>query len=151
MKSSSWYEELFPQKRRVSVATMQLVVLSSEREIYQGVAKEVCVPGREGALSILPHHEALFTALKEGEMRMKLPEREEYFHIYGGFLTVSHNTVTALVDVVERSEELDHSRAEEARHLAQASMIAMQDERATDRISWERQVTFSIHFSRKSW
>lgn len=111
------------------MSTMQVAVVTGEREIYRGEADMVIAPGVEGEMGILPNHAALLTALKTGEMRIKLAGAEEDLFISGGFLEVYNNTVTVLADVAEHAEDIDNARAEEARHRAQARLVEVKDAR----------------------
>lgn len=117
------------------MATMQVAVVTGERELFRGEAEEVIAPGSEGVLGILPHHAALLTTLKTGEMRIKLGSDEEDLFISGGFLEVYNNTVTVLADVAEHAEDIDLARAEEARRRAQERLIEVKDERERARLS----------------
>ncbi len=115
--------------------TMQVAVVTGEREIYRGEAEMVIAPGVEGELGILPEHAALLTALKTGEMRIKLNGAEDSLFISGGFMEVYANTVTVLADVAEEADEIDAARAEAARQRAQALLVAVQDERERRRLN----------------
>ncbi len=108
---------------------MQVAVVTGEREIYRGEAEEVVAPGVAGEMGILPHHAALVTALKPGEMRIKLGGAEEDLFVSGGFLEVYNNVVTVLADAAEHAEDIDRARAEEARRRAQERLAEVQDER----------------------
>src|SRR6266851_10018742 len=99
--------------------TMHVEVVTAERELYNGEADMVIAPGSEGELGILPRHAALLTALKAGQMRIKLGGAEEPLFVSGGFLEVSNNQATVLADTAEHAEEIDQARAEEARRRAQ--------------------------------
>jgi len=99
--------------------TLQVEVVTAEREIYNGEADMVVAKGTEGMLGILPRHAALLTTLAIGEMRIKLGDAEEPLFIAGGFLEVRDNVVTVLADTAEHAEEIDEARAEEARRRAQ--------------------------------
>lgn len=111
------------------MATMQITVVTGEREIYRGEAEVVVAPGVEGELGILPHHAALLTALKPGEMRITLGGAEDDLFIAGGFLEVYNNAVTVLADAAEHAEDIDHARAEEARRRAQERLAEVKDDR----------------------
>ncbi|HEX7737421.1 MAG TPA: F0F1 ATP synthase subunit epsilon [Ktedonobacteraceae bacterium] len=115
--------------------TLQVAVVTGEKEIYRGEADMVVAPGTDGEMGILPEHAALLTSLKTGEMRIKLGGEEEALFISGGFLEVYNNLVTVLADVAEHSEEIDASRAERARQIAQERLASVQDERERKRLS----------------
>src|SRR5215472_2270285 len=111
------------------MSTMQIAVVTGEREIYRGEAEEVIVPGVEGEMGILPHHAALLTALKPGELRIKLEGAEDDLFVSGGFMEVYNNTVTVLADAAEHAEDIDRARAEAARRRAQERLADLKDER----------------------
>lgn len=117
--------------------TMQVAVVTGESEIYRGEAEMVVAPGVDGEMGILPHHAALLTALKAGEMRIKLGGAEDDLFVSGGFLEVYNNTVTVLADAAEHAENIDQSRAEEARRKAQARLAEAGDARERAAISGE--------------
>lgn len=119
------------------MSTMQVAVVTGESEIYRGEAEMVVAPGVDGEMGILPHHAALLTALKAGEMRIKLGGAEDDLFISGGFMEVYNNTVTVLADAAEHAENIDQSRAEEARHRAQARLAEAGDARERAMISGE--------------
>ncbi len=99
--------------------TMQVAVVTGEREIYSGEADMVIAPGVEGQLGILPEHAALLTALKMGGLRVKLGSAEDTIFVSGGFMEVYNNTVTVLADIAEQSYDIDEARAQTARQHAQ--------------------------------
>lgn len=119
------------------MSTMQVAVVTGEREIYQGEADMLIAPGAEGEMGILPHHAALLTSLRIGELRIKLAGAEENIFISGGFLEVYNNTVTVLADAAEHAEDIDHARAEESRRLAQARLAEAGDARERAALSGE--------------
>ena len=119
------------------MSTMQIAVVTGEREIYRGEAEEVIAPGVEGVLGILPHHAALLTALKTGTMRIKLGGAEDNLFISGGFLEVYNNAVTVLADAAEHADEIDQARAEAARRRAQERLAQEKDERERRRLNGE--------------
>ena len=70
-------------------------------------------PGSEGYLGVLAHHAPLITTLRPG--RLDVRDRSgttRHYAVSGGFLEVSDNRATVLADAVERSDQIDASRAE---------------------------------------
>lgn len=111
------------------MATLQVAVVTGEREIYRGEADILIAPGVEGEMGILPQHAALLTALKTGEMRIKLGNEENDLFISGGFMEVYNNTVSVLADVAEHAEEINEARAEAARQRAQERLAEAGNDR----------------------
>ncbi|GHO66431.1 ATP synthase epsilon chain [Ktedonobacter sp. SOSP1-52] len=120
--------------------TLHVEVVTAERELYNGEATLVSAPGVEGRLGILPHHAALLTFLKPGELRIELGDAEEPFFVSGGFLEVSHDRVTILADAAEEGETIDEARAQEARRVAEERLAESrsQNDRAEAQAALER-------------
>ena len=100
------------------MATMQLEIISAERQVYSDEVDVVVAPGVDGQLGILPHHAPLMTVLQPGEVLIRKDGEETFLAVTGGFMEVMGNKVTILADACERSEEIDEARAQEA--VAQA-------------------------------
>lgn len=94
---------------------MQLDIVTAEGSVYSGEVNAISAPGSEGELGILSHHAPLLTVLKPGELRLQIAGQEDlYLAVSGGFLEVMSNGVIVLADTIERSDEIDEQRAEEA-------------------------------------
>ncbi len=103
-------------KLDVEIVTGERVVLS-ETDVDMVVA-----PGSDGTLGILPQHAPLISTLAAGELRVKKGGREESIIVFGGFIEVTPHKVIILADTAERIEEIDVSRAEEARRRAEEAI-----------------------------
>jgi F-type H+-transporting ATPase subunit epsilon len=66
----------------------------------------------------LPHHSPLMTILEPGELLVRKGGEEFSLAISGGFLEVRPDHVIVLADQAERADEIDTSRASEARERA---------------------------------
>jgi F-type H+-transporting ATPase subunit epsilon len=98
---------------------IKLDIVTAERVVYSADVDEVVAPGIEGQLGILPHHAPLMTILQGGELIVKKGGQEQILAISGGFLEVRPDHVIVLADQAERAEEIDATRAEEARKRAE--------------------------------
>ncbi len=65
--------------------------------LYNGSAESLTVPGTEGEMTILPHHEPLVSTLKAGVIRVRTEDNEETFTIAKGLIEVSNNQATVLL------------------------------------------------------
>lgn len=101
---------------------LNVEIVSAERIVYQGEADMVVAPGAAGVLGILPRHAALLTTLSPGVLRIKQGGDEVVMALSGGFLEVMDDKVSVLTDAAERAEEIDESRAEEARRRAERAL-----------------------------
>ena len=104
--------------------TIHVDVVSAEEQIYSGDAEFVVLPGIEGELGVYPRHTPLFTQIKPGAVRMKLPNQatEELVFVQGGFLEVQPHAVTVLADTAIRAKDLDEKAALEAKKAAEDAM-----------------------------
>jgi len=105
-------------------ATLHVDVVSAEEQIYSGEAEFVVLPGIMGELGIYPRHTPLFTQIRPGPVRIKVPNQaqEEFVFIAGGFLEVQPHVVTVLADTAIRAKDLDEKAALEAKRAAEEAL-----------------------------
>ena len=113
------------------MATFRLEIVTAERIVYSDDVDMVVAWGLEGQLGILPHHAPLMTMLQPGELIVKKDNEEFYHAVSGGFLEVRPDKVIVLADACERAEEIDKTRAEEAKRQAEEIMKAPSPETET--------------------
>jgi F-type H+-transporting ATPase subunit epsilon len=108
----------------MAAPTIKVDIVSAEEQIFSGEAEFVVLPGTMGELGIYPRHTPLFTEIKPGAVRMKVPnqEREELVFVAGGFLEVQPTSVTVLADTAIRAKDLDEAAALKAKHDAEEAM-----------------------------
>jgi len=99
-------------------------VITPERKVYEDDVDMVVAPATEGYVGILPHHVPLFTTLGPGEFKVKKGGVEEVLAVFGGFMDVRSDRVVVLTDAAEPAEEIDASRAQQARERAQQVLAA---------------------------
>jgi F-type H+-transporting ATPase subunit epsilon len=105
----------------------QLEIVSPERRAFTDEVDMVIVPGIDGQLGILPHHTRLISVLGVGELRIKKGGTEQSLLISGGFVEVRPDKVIVMADLAEHSDEIDESRAAEARKRAEAELDQAKD------------------------
>jgi F-type H+-transporting ATPase subunit epsilon len=71
---------------------------------------------------VLPKHAPFMTMLAPGELILKRGTEEMEFAVTGGFFEVLNDKVIVLADAAERAEEIDVTRAEEARERARVAL-----------------------------
>ena len=106
---------------------LRLEIVSPERRVYDDEVDMVIVPGRNGQLGILPRHTRLISSLGVGELRIKKGGSEESLLISGGFVEVRPDRVIVMADLAEHSDEIDESKAAEARKRAEAELEQAKD------------------------
>jgi F-type H+-transporting ATPase subunit epsilon len=99
--------------------TIRCEIVSQDRTVYEGDVDIVVLPGADGEMGILPHHAPLLTTLKYGFIKVRKQGNEEVFTVAGGVAEIQPDIVTVLADAAENIEEIDVTRAEQARQRAQ--------------------------------
>ena len=115
--------------------SIQLIVVTPERQLLRESVVEVTVPGLDGQLGILPGHAPLMTELGIGELsyRMSPSSQPVVLAVISGFAEVLADRVTILAETAERAEEIDLARAEEAKARAEKRLAA-----GDANIDWDR-------------
>ncbi|MEE9439688.1 MAG: ATP synthase F1 subunit epsilon [Saprospiraceae bacterium] len=81
---------------------MELIVLTPEKEIFQGQIKSLKVPGTSGQFEILNGHAPIVSSLVTGPVRILVSDGStKSFNITKGFVEVLRDEVSLLVQGVE--------------------------------------------------
>lgn len=104
--------------------TVHIDVVSAEASIFSGEAEFIVAPATAGEVGIYPHHAPMITTVKQGSLRIKVPNEAEEQHIYisGGILEVQPGIVTVLADTAIRGADLDEAQAIQAKEAAEEAM-----------------------------
>jgi F-type H+-transporting ATPase subunit epsilon len=103
--------------------TVQVDIVSAEREIFSGEAEMVFAPAILGEVGIAPGHAPMLSRLGPGEVRLRLlNSQESSFYVSGGLLEVQPKVVTILSDTAERAEDLDESLVLKAKEAAETAL-----------------------------
>ncbi|SRR6266404_6333970 len=114
--------------------SLQLVVVTPERQLLSEAISEAQLPGADGYLGILPGHAPLISELGIGELTYKTVSGQSgLLAIIRGFVEVLPDRVSVLAELAERAEDIDLMRAQEALKRAQ-ELIA----KGGDNIDWDR-------------
>ena len=91
-----------------------LEIVTPTRMIEESEVTYARCPGLDGEFGIMANHREGIIALAIGEVKATIGGKEEFFAISGGFAEITKEKVQLLVETVERSTEIDTSRAEES-------------------------------------
>lgn len=109
--------------------TMQLNIVSAEKEIFSNLAEMVIVPGSMGDLGIMPQHSQLLSTLKAGEVIVtEQGGKKESIYISGGILEVQPHVTTILSDTALRASDLDEAAAMSAKQKAEEALSGTKSE-----------------------
>lgn len=98
---------------------LKLEIVTAERVVYSDEVDLVVAPGIEGEMALLPSHAPLMTMLQPGELIVRKGGEDDSIFVSGGFFELMNDKITILADSAERAEEIDLSRAEEAKRRAE--------------------------------
>lgn len=120
--------------------SLRMVLVSHDRKLVDTACAEVTLPGREGELGVLPGHTAFLAALKPGCVRLEgaAGDAPAAVAIGPGFVEVSNDVVTVLVDEAHVAGDLDAAAARtdlEQAQLALDRAPADELEAAQDRVA----------------
>ena len=76
-------------------------------------------PGLDGSFGVMSKHRDGIFALSIGEIKITQNGKDDYFSTGGGFAEIVNNSVKILAESLERSNEIDESRASESLKRAQ--------------------------------
>jgi len=77
--------------------TFHLIIASVGDTKFDASAESATLPGIDGELTILAHHEPIVTILKSGTVRVKTNGEQKEFEIDGGVLECSGNRAVVLL------------------------------------------------------
>ncbi len=104
------------------MSTIHVDVVSATESLYSGDVNCVFAPASSGELGIYPKHVALLSVLKPGEVRVETDQGMESIYVSGGIIEVQPDGVTIFSDTAIRANDLDESKALEAKQRAEEAM-----------------------------
>ena len=106
--------------------SLELVVVSPERQLLREKVADVQLPGESGYFGVLPGHAPLISELGIGELSYHDAGGKEAIHlaIMSGFAEVLPDRVTVLAETAEFAEEIDIERAKQALDRARSRIAA---------------------------
>lgn len=108
--------------------TFHLEIVTPTRLLDQGDVSYLRCPGIDGSFGVMAHHREAIIALTVGEIKLTRDNRDHYLATSGGWAEITHQRVQLLVETVERSAEIDVSRAETALSRSKQRLAARAEE-----------------------
>ena len=99
--------------------TLKLEIVTPEDTVYSEDVSMVTLPGQEGQMGVFPQHVPLMTQVAAGEIVAKKDGEEQYLAIGEGFVQIMADKVSVLTDMAISEENIDETKAEEARKRAE--------------------------------
>ncbi|MFE7063680.1 F0F1 ATP synthase subunit epsilon [Bacillus haimaensis] len=108
--------------------TLKVSVVTPDGPVYESDVEMVVARAQSGELGVLPGHIPMVAPLQIGGVRMKKGGVTEQVAVSGGFLEVRPDKVTILAQSAEAAEQIDLTRAEEAKKRAEQRLQSKQDD-----------------------
>ena len=102
--------------------SFQLDIVTPVKTIFSSTVDDVYLPGSEGEMGVLDMHAALVAPLSPGELRYKKDGKIEELAVGEGFVEVSDNKVSVLIDLAIGEDAIDEAQVEEAMKRAQEAL-----------------------------
>ena len=103
--------------------TFELDVIAVAKTFYTGPCRQIIVTAADGLIGIMAHHESSVIALVEGLLRIQTEDGNWIDAVAGiGHVQIAYNRVHVIVDFVEKPDEIDVKRAQEALDRAKEAM-----------------------------
>ena len=102
---------------------IHLSLVTPEREMVNDTeVDQVNIPGGEGDLGILSDHAPLFTTMRPGSFSYEKGDEVISLVVGSGYAEVTDNRVTVLAETAEFMDEIDLTRAREAKAQAEQQL-----------------------------
>ena len=103
-----------------NVPTFGLKVISVNGIFFDDQAEEIILPREDGELAILANHEEMILAISDGVIKIKKKGGDWIYGVVslGSLQVTTDNRCTVIVNTVEKPEDIDKRRAQEAYEFA---------------------------------
>ena len=110
-------------------STFYLEMVSPQDVFFSGNARQVILPGVDGAYGVLPNHEPMVTAIMAGIVRYQDEEGNWQEAVASdGCVEVMPERVVVLAATLERPEDIDRNRALAAKQRAEERLRQKQSQ-----------------------
>lgn len=103
-------------------ATLRLEIVTPEARAYSDDVELVVLPAVEGEMGVYPQHIPLITQIKPGELVVTKNGRQTALAVGEGFVEITADKVSVLVDMALQEADIDENAAEEAIKRAEARL-----------------------------
>src|SRR2546421_2959033 len=128
MADRAFHQRSSISNQPVMAATLKLEIVTPEAKTYSEDVEMVTLPGIEGEMGIYPMHVPLMTQIVAGELSVRKDGRDYFLAVGEGFVEITADKVAIMTDMAIRAEQIDETKAEEARKRAEARLAEKLDD-----------------------
>lgn len=110
-----------------------LKIITPDRMFYENPVKMVEFNTVEGEIGVLPGHIPMTVIIKPGVLTITEEDGSKEAALHAGFAEILQNQVTILAEIIEWPEEIDETRAQEAKERAEERLRTKEPETDTAR------------------
>ena len=99
-----------------------LEIVTPERRVYSDTVDHIVVPTATGVVDILPSHIPILSIVQPGKLKIGKDGGMVDMAVDRGFVEVSGNKVSVLVEAAINVEQIDESAADAARKAAEEAL-----------------------------
>lgn len=113
------------------MSSLHLKIITPKKVVQEEDIYSVTLPTADGVITVLPRHEALFSLLVEGIIKIKHAKEdveEDYLAIGGGYLETDGKHMSILVSRAYGQDEIDEEFTKKAMEEAQKVLSEAKDE-----------------------
>lgn len=96
-----------------------LSIVTPKGVYFKGEVESLTIKLTSGYRTILSNHAPLIGALSYAPMHFVKDGKTQYFAIHGGAISIHDNTISVIVNAIERKEDIDIERAKQAKKRAE--------------------------------
>lgn len=101
---------------------MNLQIITPQKITFEGEVTAITVPSTSGEITILKNHEALFTMLNAGVIKIKKSGADEFLAIGGGYLETNKEKTILVVSRAYGQDEIDAGEIKRAQEDAERNL-----------------------------
>ena len=102
--------------------TLHLEIVTPESRAYSDDVEMVVLPAVEGEMGVYPMHVPLITQIRPGELIVTKAGQQIALAVGEGFVEVTADKVSVIVDMALRETDIDEAAAEDAIRRAEARL-----------------------------
>ena len=106
---------------------IHLIVLTPYCRYFEGNIDFLEVHSEKYNLGILPNHAPLISTVEVSKMIIRVSKSEMIYAVGGGIINVERDKTTLILNSIERSDEIDVARAQEAKKRAEQRLSSKDD------------------------